>query len=267
MQLLGALDAIRVLIVHTEEAARLRLRGLLEAEANVEVVAEASGSVDAVRCIRDHRPHLVFLHFPIQEHETSGVLQQLADTRFPLFVFVSPYDAHAVKAFETAALDYLLEPFSDERFAQTLTRARTRLREQKLSEYSERLLSVLQEYHDRSDETSAPLTPYGDRLVLKTGSRLVFIDADDVDWIESEGAYVRLHIGQKSHLLRESLQNVEDRLDPNHFLRIHRSTIVNVDRIKEIVPHYNGGAIVVLRDGQKLKLSRGYQSRVNATLG
>ena len=265
------METIRVLIVDDEDPARLRLRKLLKKEADVELLGECSDGGEAVAFIREHSPDLVFLDIQMKEMDGFGVLEELGHTPETLFVFVTAYNQYAVDAFETYALDYLLKPFSDKRLRQALERARERLRLNHISAYSDRLISLLETYQENEKklETIRPASEpaYSGRLVLKTGNRLIFVDPDQVDWIEAEGVYVRLHTGEKAYLLRESLSNVEERLDPGQFMRIHRSTIVNVGRIREIVPHFNGGSIVMLRDGTRLKLSRTYRDRVHTTLG
>lgn len=263
------MDVIRVMIVHQDPSTRARLRHLLDQELDLDLVEESASTVNAVPFIRECQPQLVFLQAPFKAAPTLSRPELISEASPTLIVFVSAHNAYAVHAFEASALDYLQEPFTDARFTQTLTRARERLREHQIIANSGRLLHVLQHYlnADTAPSVRPSSTPYGERLVVKTGSRLIFLDTNEVDRIESEGVYVRLHVGATSYLLRESLQNVELRLRTRQFIRIHRSTMVNAQRIKEIVPHTNGGAIVILRDGARLKLSRSYRNRVNAMLG
>lgn len=265
-------DPIKVLIVDDEELARLRLRKLIQKEPDTVLIGECVNGVEAVERIRADKPHLVFLDVQMQRMDGFDVIEHLeGEDTLPIIIFVTAYDQYAVRAFDASALDYLLKPFGDQRFKQAVDKARQRLRDHQIGEYADRLLRLLQDYkhaHERLEENQVEEpTEYSGRLVLKTDGRLIFLDAEKVDWIEAEGVYVRIHIATKSHLLRESLSNVEARLDPRVFMRIHRSTIVNVHRIKEIIPHFNGGAIVALHDGTQLKLSRSYRDRVSATLG
>lgn len=265
-------DPIRVLIVDDEELARLRLRKLIEKESDLQLVGECTNGEDAIQRIQVDKPHLVFLDVQMPRLDGFDVIARLEDqVSLPIVIFVTAYDEYAVRAFDASALDYLLKPFADKRFKVALQKARQRLRDHQIGEYADRLLRLLQDYkhaHEQLAEREPEEAPtYSGRLVLKTDGRLIFLDAETVDWIEAEGVYVRLHIGSKTHLLRESLSNVESRLDPRVFMRIHRSTIVNIHRIKEIIPHFNGGAIVALQDGTQLKLSRSYRDRVSATLG
>lgn len=259
---------LRVLIVDDEPPARRKIRRFLDKESDVEVVGEAGNGERALRAIRELEPDLVFLDIQMQHLDGFDVVDQINLDTPPVFIFITAYDQYAVRAFEAAALDYLLKPFVEERFYMALDRARARLQTRHLTTYSNQLLALLQDRQPAPPPSSVPPKPreYG-RLVLKTGSRLVFLDASEIDWVEAQGVYVQLHVGAKTHLLRESLTNVEHRLDPQQFIRIHRSTLVNLDRIKEIIPHLNGGSIVVLDDGRRLKMSRSYRDKVNATLG
>lgn len=263
------MEAIRTLIVDDEEPARSRIKSLLQKESDVLVIGESTTADDALRDLQALQPDLLFLDIQIRDATGFSVLERTDLDRLPVVIFVTAYDQYALRAFEASALDYLLKPFSDERFRLALDRARARLREHQISTSTDRLLSLLSDVRQVQDAVS--LVPqaanYPARLVLKCGSHLIFVDADDVDLIEAEGVYVRLHVGKKVHLLRESLSNVEQRLDPEKFIRIHRSTIVNSDRVREIVPHFNGGHLVILNDGRQLKMSRGYRDRVSATLG
>ena len=265
------MNTLRVLIIHDEEKTRARLRRLLSQEPGIDLVGELANTINAAPFIRKHQPQLVFLEIPLKNEHAVITLERLSKAAPLLIVFVSAFHEYAVGAFEASALDYLLEPFTDDRFRRTLNRARERLRKHQIIAYSERLAHLLQDLRDTEQPLRTPAEPalasYEERLVVKTGNRLIFLDADEVDWIEAKGVYVCLHVGATSYLLRESLQNVEARLDAQQFIRIHRSTIVNASRIKEIVPDPNGGGIVHLRDGIKLKLSRGYRNRVNASLG
>jgi len=246
--------SISILIVDDEAPARDRLRRLVHRAPRTVLLDECDNGKDAVCLIRHYHPHLVFLDIQLGDTDGFEVLEALAPDEMPLFIFVTAYEQYAVQAFERHALDYLLKPFSDARFTEALERAR----------------GMIEQPTDRPPAASrqtAPRSTPQQRLSIKVGSRLVFIDADAIDWIGAEGDYVRLHVGSESYLLRESLTNVEHRLDARQFQRIHRSTVVNVDRIREIVPHFNGGAIVHLHDGTTLKLSRTYRDGFSPTLG
>jgi two-component system LytT family response regulator len=174
-------------------------------------------------------------------------------------VFVTAYDKYALRAFDVHALDYLLKPFDRERFEQSLQRAQDQIRRQETGDLGRRLLALV---HDLK-----PSPQRADRLVVKSGGRVFFIRADEIDWIEAEGNYVRLHLGETSHLFRETMNSLESRLDPQRFFRIHRSCIVNMERIQELQPWFNGEYRVLLRNGTTLTLSRGYREKLQDRLG
>ena len=177
----------------------------------------------------------------------------------PTVVFVTAYDEYALRAFEVHALDYLLKPFGRDRFRQTLKHARASLERRRAGDLGRRLLALV---HDIKPEA-----PQLERLVVKSGGRVFFLRTDDIDWIEAAGNYVRLHLGEEAHLFRETMTRMEARLDTRRFVRIHRSRIVNTERIKELQPWFNGDYVVILRDGTRLTLSRGYRDKLQEQLG
>jgi two-component system LytT family response regulator len=245
---------IRACIVDDEPLARERLRGLLAAEPDVDLIGECENGESAIRFIGAHAPDLVFLD--VQMPGTNGfkVLEALEDRVPRAVVFVTAYDHYALQAFDVHALDYLMKPFSGTRFRRALQRVRAELYRERTDEsVNERLLSFIQNLRQ-------PRRP--ERLVLKTSGRVSFVRTDEIDWIEAEGNYVRLHIGATSHLLRETMKGIEAKLDPDLFIRIHRSTIVNTDRIKELQPLFHGEYAVILRDGTRLTASRGPENKL-----
>jgi two-component system, LytTR family, response regulator len=177
----------------------------------------------------------------------------------PMVVFVTAYDQYALRAFEVHALDYLLKPFGKERFRETLKHAREGLERRRAGDLGRRLLALVNDVK--------PEPPRVDRLVVKSGGRVFFLRTDEIDWIEAAGNYVRLHLGQENHLFRETMNRMESRLDTKRFARIHRSRIVNTERIKELQPWFNGDYVVILRDGTRLTLSRGYREKLQERLG
>jgi two-component system LytT family response regulator len=177
----------------------------------------------------------------------------------PAVVFVTAYDEYALKAFEVHAIDYLLKPFGRDRFAQTLQHAREHLERRRAGDLGKRLMALVQDIKPEPQRL--------DRLVVKSGGRVFFLRTQEIDWIEAAGNYVRLHLGEESHLFRETMNNMEGRLDTQRFVRIHRSRIVNTDRIKEMQPWFNGEYVVVLQNGTRLTLSRGYREKLQERLG
>ncbi|NNF59431.1 MAG: response regulator transcription factor [Rhodothermaceae bacterium] len=261
---------IDTLIASPDPEARLRLRRLLAPEPDVVLDSECTTVSDTVTALRTLHPGLLFLDACLPPDDGFAVLDRLRANPPEAVVVMAPHDGFASRAFDVQATDYLHAPYTDERFRLALQRARTRIRERALHRSRDRLLALLQEPEQAANGTTnghSSGDDYHGRLVVKTGSQLVFLDPREVDWIEAEGVYVRIHVGGTSHLLRESLRHVEERLDPTRFLRIHRSTVINVDRVKKIVPHFNGGAVVLLQDGTQLKMSRSYRDRVSAVLG
>ncbi len=259
------MEKIRTLIVDDEPLAREGVRVLLQQDPEVEVVGECASGREAVRAIEDLGPDLVFLDVQMPEIDGFDVLTRIDAARMPVVVFVTAYDQHALRAFEVHALDYLLKPFKDDRFRTALEHAKTQIRQQKVSEVSQRLVALLEQ---TTGSTPAPSKDelYLRRLVVKTGGRVFFINVEKIDWIEAADYYVRLHVGGASHLLRETMSNLERQLDPQQFQRIHRSTIVQLDCIAALEPAYHGDYIVLLRDGTQLKMSRRHRQKVEALL-
>jgi two-component system LytT family response regulator len=201
----------------------------------------------------------VLLDVQIPELDGFGVLEAVGPERLPVVVFVTAYDHYALQAFEVHAADYLLKPFDEDRFQKALVRAKTAVLSHNGTGVDPRLLSLLQDLKTPS--------PHLERLVVKTAGRLFFLRTEEIDWIESAGNYVSLHAGGESHLLRETMTGLEGRLNPARFVRIHRTAIVNIDRIKELQPLFHGDYQVVLRDGTQLTLSRGYRDRLQGIIG
>jgi two-component system LytT family response regulator len=250
---------IKVLVADDEPLARERLATLLSSEPDVEVVAQARDGEEAVTAVHDHSPDLVFLDVQMPQMNGFDVIEAVGTDKMPPVIFVTAYDQHALKAFQVRALDYLLKPFDRERFTDALQRARNQIERDETGDLGRRLLALVKDL--RRDQ------PRSDRLVVKSGGRLFFLRTDEIDWVEAAGNYVRLHVGTASHLLRETMNAIEGRLDPEKFFRIHRSRIVNMERIQELQPWLNGEYAVLLRTGTRLTLSRGYREKLQERLG
>jgi two-component system LytT family response regulator len=259
------MEKIRTLIVDDEPLARDSMRILLERDSEIELVAECANGREALQAIRGRAPDLLFLDVQMPEMDGFEVLAHVETERLPVVIFVTAYDQHALRAFEVHALDYLLKSYSDERFEAALRRAKEQIRQKKVNEISQRLVALLDDRKQgqAQPENGAHLT----RLVVKSGGRVFFLKTAEIDWIEAADYYVYLHAGGKSHLLRETMNGLEKQLDPAKFQRIHRSTIVNLDRVKELQPHVHGDYTVILQDGIQLKLSRSYRPKLEAALG
>ena len=250
---------IRAVIVDDEPLARLRVRELLAGAQGVEVVAECANGEEAIESLEASPPDLLFLDIQMPEIDGFDVLQAIGVGRVPVVIFVTAYDQFALRAFEAHALDYLLKPFDDERFEAALQRARERIRQQQGGDLDRRLRALLEEV--RGDRG------YLRRLVVPSGHRSVFIRTEQIDWIEAERNYIRLHVGGRAYLLRENLSRIASALDPATFCRIHRSTIVNVDRIQAVESLFRGEYLVVLHDGTKLTSGRSYRGNLHAVMG
>jgi len=250
-------DKIRTLIVDDEPHARAALRLLLGKDREIEIVGEAAAGAEAAEAIRRLSPDLMFLDVQMPEMDAFELLAELDGERIPRIVFVTAYDRYALQAFDVNALDYLLKPFDDERFDLALGRAKEALRAG--DEDTNRRLSAL-----LASRTEAGRLR---RLSIKSRGRVSFLDVAEIDWIEAADQYVQIHTGTKTHLLRESMSSIEAKLSSETFCRIHRSAIVNVERIKELHPQPSGDSIVVLHSGAKLKLGRNRKAALESAMG
>lgn len=254
-------EKFRALIVDDEALARANLAVLLNEDAEIETVGQCANGFEAIKALQQLRPDILFLDIQMPRLNGFEMLKRVEAASLPVIVFVTAYDKYALKAFEVNALDYLLKPFDDERFTLALQRAKEQVRQRRVNNYSQRLVNLLQS-HEQPETTPEYLT----RIVIKETGRVYFVRVEELDWIEASGSYAELHAGAKTHLLRESLNSLEQRLDPQRFLRIHRSTIVNLDRVQELQPYFRGEYVVLLRDGTRLKLSRTHRDKLQAIL-
>jgi len=250
---------IRTLVVDDEVMARERICGLLAQEPDVEVVGECADGLQAVHAIQRLSPDLVFLDVQMPAVDGFAVIREVGVERMPMVVFVTAYDQYALQAFEVHAVDYLLKPFDRDRLQRCLDHARQQRQRIEAGELGRSLLALVKDYR--------PEQKHEERLVIKSGGRVFFVRAEEIEWIEAAGNYVRLHLKDQAHLFRETMNQIEARLDPQRFFRIHRSRIVNTERIKELQPWFNGEFIVVLQNGTQLRLSRSYREKLEERLG
>jgi two-component system LytT family response regulator len=250
---------IRALIVDDESLARERIRDMLAADPEIEVLADCSNGQEALEAIKQHSPDLVFLDVEMPGMDGFAVLEALQPATLPVIIFVTAYDQYAVKAFEVYALDYLLKPFDKERFEKALARVKSHIRHEKSENLTERILSALEEIKTKPVHL--------ERMVIKMNGHVFFVKTEEIDWLEAEGNYVRLHAGKESYLLRDTISALESQLDPKRFVRVHRSAIVNVDRIQELQPWFHGEYRIILREGVQLTLSRSYREKLHELLG
>jgi two-component system LytT family response regulator len=249
----------RVIIADDEPLARARLRMLLAEESWVDVIAECSDGPSTIAAIEKSRPDLVFLDVQMPGGSGFDVIQAVGAGRMPFVIFVTAFDRYALRAFDVHALDYLLKPFDRDRFRDALTRARERIERSSNGDLERRLLAIV------NDLKPAP-QPL-ERFVIKSGGRVFFLRAEDIEWIEAAGNYVKLHIGAETHVFRETMNSLEARLNPSVFFRIHRSHIVNIERVRELQPWFNGEYVVFLTSGARLTLSRGYREKLQDRIG
>lgn len=254
------MSAYRALIVDDEPLARRRIRAFLGEHSDVQIVGECGQGAEAIRVIQETQPDIVFLDVQMPKLNGFEVLERIEPHEMPIVVFVTAYQEHALRAFDVDALDYLLKPFDSKRFAEALQRARRQIELLRSGDgvLQQRLLKALR--HLPSG------TEYVTRLAVKNQGRVYFVNVDEIQWIEADGKYVHLHTMEATHLLRMSMQGLEEKLDPERFARIHRSTIVNLDAVSELQPMFHGDYAVMLRNGKELTLSRSYKPRLRKLL-
>lgn len=293
--------SVRVLIVDDEALARQRVRRLLQAEADVEVVGEAETGRDAVRLVHELQPDLVCLDVQMPELDGFGVLRELEGGRVPMVLFITAYDEHAQRAFDVHAVDYVLKPVDADRFRAAFDRARTQRAHAVAAERLGELLETVRRLadgrgpadgHSETGSGNGNGAPHGNggngnhggqgsngngggqggaryasRILVKQDGRMFFVKTTEIDWIEADRNYVRLHVGKTAHTIRERISHLEETLDPRLFARIHRSTIVNLNRVREMQQWFSGDYVVILEDGTRLRLSRHYRDRVEKQVG
>jgi two-component system LytT family response regulator len=264
------MSAIRTLIVDDEPLARRGLELRLQRHADVAIVGQAANGREAFHAISRLKPELMFLDVQMPGVDGFELLRAVPATLLPLTVFVTAYDQYALAAFAACALDYLLKPVEDARLDQALARAREQLVRRAASDQCEQLLKLIASLPDRpalalataSAEGGDGLRAPADRLAIKDGHRIVRVDIDSIQWIDAAGDYMCIHAGNETHVLRATMRDLEQRLDARRFQRIHRSTIVNLTRVREMRPHLNGEYFLVLDSGHELKLSRSYKDKL-----
>ena len=262
-------DPLRVLIVDDEPLARQRIEDLIAHEESVRIVGTASNGDEAVEAIRRLEPDLVFLDVQMPGKTGVEVVRSIGPDAMPATIFVTAFDQHALEAFELAALDYLVKPFDDERFEQALARARRMIGLEQVNELRSKLLAVLQD--DAAEDTGSRSpradSQYLERITVEGRGKVSFVPVSDIDYITASGPYVEIHAGGKTHLIRESMQALEDRLNPADFLRIHRSIIVRTALVETLHKGAGGYYEVQLKGGQRLRVSRTRREELERRLG
>jgi len=250
---------IRALIADDEALARKFIRRMLKDNHDVEIVGECSNGKDAVAMIRKQNPDVVFLDVQMPEMDGFAVLESIGVDQLPEIIFTTAYEQYAIRAFELHALDYLLKPFDQARFKDAIKHAKERFRSQRQKEGRLQMSALLESIKNKPQHL--------DRLVIKAGGRITFLSTDEITWIEADDKYVHLHTAKISPMVRQTLSAMETQLDPRKFRRIHRSVIVNVERIRELQPLFSGEYSILLEDGTKLTLSRNYKDKLFELLG
>jgi two-component system, LytTR family, response regulator len=257
-------EKIRVLIVDDEPLERLVIRQLLRAEPDVEIIGECADGREAVVAINEREPDIVFLDVQMPLMDGFGVVEAVGPESLPAVVFVTAYDEHAIRSFEVRALDYLLKPVDPRRFQKALKRASEQSVARKAKRLNQKISALLRSFDQLKAVGVLPAPP--ERIVIKEQGHILFLSADEIDWLCAHGNYVRLHAGRETHLLRETVGGMERRLDPRKFVRLRRSTIVRAELIKELHPLFNGEYAVILKDGTRLQWSRRYRKNLDALL-
>ncbi len=247
----------KVLIVDDEPISRRRLRRLLAFESDCEVAGECENGMEAVQSLEREQVDILFLDVQMPEMDGFEVVHAIARSH-PLIIFTSAFDEYALRAFEVQAFDYLLKPFDRRRFRESVQRARTQLTQTKSPAPDDRILTL---FESLANSRSAP-----DRIAIRNNGRVIFLKLSEIDWIEAADNYVCLHSGKDTHVLRETMSELEARLDPSRFIRVHRSAIVNLDRIKELQPWFRGDYKVVLSDGTELTLTKNHREKLESRL-
>jgi two-component system, LytTR family, response regulator len=250
---------IRTVIVDDEPLARDRIRSLLEVELDIEIVAECRNGREAVSAIQECAPDLVFLDIQMPEMDGFDVIAEIDPGKMPVIVFVTAYDQYAIQAFSVHALDYLLKPFDQRRFREAIGRARESLKDRATQAINERLLALLEEVESRRRIVS--------RFVVRTDGRIVFVRAKDVECIEATGNYMQLYVGKNVFTIRDTMAKLESKLDTSVFVRVHRSWIVNIEKIQELQSWFNGSYMVILQGGRKVHASRRFRKRIEELIG
>jgi two-component system, LytTR family, response regulator len=260
----AGLGPITTLVVDDEAESRAGLLTLLRTDPEIEVVGEAASGREALAALGADRPELLFLDVQMPGLDGFGVLAALPPAETPVVVFVTAYDAYALRAFAAHAQDYLLKPFGDERFAESLSHAKAQVRQRRVGRLGRRLAAELER---SSPAPAGPAEKHPDRVMVRDGHGVTFIPVAEIDWIEARNYCAKLHVGAREYVVRESLTSLVARLDPARFIRIHRSSIINLDRLHSLEPYFHGSYVVKLRDGTRLTLSRSRRSALERALG
>jgi two-component system, LytTR family, response regulator len=252
-------EFIRVLIVGNDPPARQKLREVIQTQPEMKAVGECANGIEVLTLIKEQPVDLMVLDIEMPEANGFAALEIIPQEQLPAVIFITTHERYALRAFDFNAVDFLLKPFDRERFEKALLRARKQLLHESSHILDRQMFFILRALKARPE--------YAERFIVKSNGHMFFIRTDDIDWIEAEGNYVSLHSGKESHLLRETISALESQLDPKKFMRVHRSTIVNLDRVKELQSWFHGDYRIIMRNGKELMLSRSYRDRLNGLFG
>jgi two-component system LytT family response regulator len=252
-------EMIRVLLFADHSAALDCLREVLQTYPEITIVGACASGIEAINFVKQQAIDLIILDVEAEDSEGLAALEILSAGQLPQVIFVTSNELFAVRAFEFNTVDYLLKPLDRERFDKALTRARKQLLDASSNRLRQQIYAILKTLDHKPD--------YAERFLIKNNGHILFIKTDNIDWIEAEGNYVRLHSGKEAHLLRDTISALEGQLDPKKFLRVHRSTIVNLDRVKEMHSWFHGDYRIIMQCGAELMLSRNYRDRLNGLFG
>jgi two-component system, LytTR family, response regulator len=260
------MNPIKVIIADDERLARDYIRQLLAGYVNMVIIDECKNGLDTVNAVFSKQPDLIFLDIQMPDLNGFEVIQEIKkEMKMPFIIFTTAYEQFALRAFEVSATDYLLKPFTENRFDEAVKKAIDQLEKNKLSETTAAVEALLRLYNQKKQEKE--LEVYPSRILVKTNKRMLFVNTDDIYWLEASGDYVKINLKSNNYLINESLSNFEKTLDPDIFIRVHRSHIVNVNFITEFKPYFNGEYILVMGNGQEVKLSRSYKDKIKTLLG
>jgi two-component system LytT family response regulator len=252
-------EFIRVLLVGDEAATRQTLREIIQTLPEMKIVGECANGIEVVTLIKEQPVDLIILDVEMPEANGFAALEIIPAEQLPLVIFITTHERYAVRAFDFNAIDFVLKPFNRERFEKALLRARKQLLHESSQTLDRQMFFILRAIKAKTD--------YAERFIVKTNGHMFFIKTEDIDWIEAEGNYVSLHSGKEAHLLRDTISALESQLDPKKFLRVHRSTIINLDRVKELQSWFHGDYRIIMQTGKELMLSRSYRDRLSGLFG
>lgn len=260
------MNTIRAIIADDERLPREYLKQLIVTYSNVELLCECKNGLETVNAVFTHQPDLVFLDIQMPDLNGFEVIAEIKkEMKMPFIVFTTAYEQFALKAFDVSATDYLLKPFTEERFREAVNRTFDLLEKDKLSETNAAIEALLKLYNQSKPEKQIEVYP--SRILIKANKKMLFVDTADIYWLEASGDYIKIHLKGNNYLVNDSINNFENKLDPQMFIRVHRSHIVNVKFITEFKPYFNGEYILLMANGQEVKLSRSYKDKIKKLLG